>query len=299
MIDPKLYTLVAAYECGSFIAAAQKLSITQPAVSQHIRALEEELGIRIFQRGSGGLVITEQGKQAVRTAQKMIGLYNLLRQDLTDRAHMQEHLNIGVTHTAESNAIAEALAKYGSENEGVTIKIISDTISNLYKRLRSYELDFAFVEGRRNEPGIKFLMLDTDCLILAVSPNHAFAGRGMVTLEELKREKLILRLPNSGTRNLFVAHLESNNMSISEFDVLMELDNVATIKDLIRRDFGVSILPRSACYDEIRKKKLIALPVENLSMVREMNIAYQNDFSHTEMLSDIMKAYNEMVRLYR
>ena len=63
------------------------------------------------------------------------------------------------------------------------------------------------------------------------------ADRELVTLSELKKENLILRLPNSGTRNLFVAHLESNNMDINEFNVILELDNVATIKDLIRSRF--------------------------------------------------------------
>ena len=104
---------------------------------------------------------------------------------------------------------------------------------------------------------------------------------------------MILRLPDSNTRNLFVAHLESNNMSISDFNVVLEIDNMATIKDLIRRDFGVSILARSVCLDELKKGKIAVLPVENLSMMREINIAYHNDFTQFDVLHDIMKVYNE------
>ena len=90
----------------------------------------------------------------------------------------------------------------------------------------------------------------------------------MVTLEDLKREKLILRLPSSGTRKLFESHLVSANESIDNFDIALEVDNIATIKDLVRKDLGVSVLARSACMDEIRKGKITSLPIENLSMIR-------------------------------
>lgn len=299
MIEPKLYSLVAVYQCGSFVGAAKQLSVTQPAVSQHIKSLESELGVKIFERVGGKLIVTKPGKKVIRCAQKMIALENTLVQDLTDARLSIDHLTVGITHTAESNPIAEALAKYAAENGGVSIKMITDSISNLYKMLKTYELDIAVVEGRTQDPSLRFLLLDTDYLIAAVSPTHPLAGKSMVTLQELKKERLILRLPNSGTRNLFVAHLESNNMNVSDFNVILELDNVATIKDLIRRDFGISILPRSACLDEIKKGKISVLPVENLSMMREMNIAYRDDFSQTEMLHGIVGAYNDTVRVYR
>lgn len=299
MIDQKLFSLVEVYETGSFSKAAARLSVTQPAVSQHIKALEEELQVKIFDRSNGKLLVTQQGKKVIKCAQKMIGIYHLMRQELSDAAMKKEHLTVGITHTAESNPIAEALAKYCSENEGVNIKMITGTISNLYKMLQKYELDIIIVEGRKNDAGLKYLMLDTDYLVLAVSPEHRFASKSLVTLNELKKERLILRLPSSGTRNLFVAHLESNNMDIAEFNVILEIDNVATIKDLIRRNFGVSILPKSVCLDELKKKKLKVLPVENLSMVREINIGYRADFGQTELLHGIVEAYNATVRKYK
>ena len=175
----------------------------------------------------------------------------------------------------------------------MSIKIITDSLGNLYDMLKNYELDFAIVEGKMNDPGLRFLMLDTDCLVLAVSLNHKLAKQSMVTINELKREKLILRLPDSNTRNQFVASLESQNMSIDDFNVVLEIDNIATIKDLIRRDFGVSVLAKSACMDELKKRKIAVLPIENLSMIREINIVYTQDFEHQEMLQDIVHSYNE------
>lgn len=299
MLDPKIYSLLQVCESGSFIAASKKLSITQPAVSHHIKALEEELNVTIFERRNGRIVLTREGEEVVKCAKKMQGLYQNLIQNLRDSKKLVTHLTIGVTHTAESNPIAEALARYCAENDNVIIKMITGTINNLYSKLKEYEIDLAVVEGRITDPSIHHLLIDTDYLVLAVSVNHPFARREMITLNELKKERMILRLPNSGTRNLFVAHLESNNMSLSEFNVILELDNIATIKDLIRRDFGVSILPRSVCLDELKKKKIAVLPVENLSMIREINLAYHKDFAQLDILQDIAKYYRETLRHYQ
>ena len=299
MLDPKLYSLLQVCESGSFIAASKKLSITQPAVSHHIKALEEELNVTIFERRSGKIVLTREGEKVVQCARKMQSLYQNLVQNLRDSKKLITHLTVGVTHTAESNPIAEALARYCAENENVIIKMITGTINNLYIKLKEYEIDLAVVEGRITDPSIHHLLIDTDYLVLAVSVNHPFAKRQMISLNELKKERMILRLPNSGTRNLFTAHLESNNMSLNEFNVILELDNIATIKDLIRRDFGVSILPRSVCLDELKKNKIAVLPVENLSMIREINLAYHKDFAQLDILQDIARYYRETLRHYQ
>lgn len=168
-------------------------------------------------------------------AKRIKSLYEKLQQNLIDEKHQTTKLTIGITHTAESNFMVEVLAKYCNLNEGVSITIITDSIKNLYNMLMNYELDLAIVEGKVNDSSINSLLLGTDYLVLVVSNNHRLSKKSMVTINDIKKEKMILRLPNSGTRNLFIAHLESLNMSLSEFNVILEVDNIATIKDLIRR----------------------------------------------------------------
>ena len=298
MLNSKLETLLKVYELKSFTRAAEQLSMTQPAVSLQVKQLEQELNVRIFTRSRGELSLTGEGEIVLKYAKRIKMLYKNMEQRIEDERRRVTRLTVGITHTAESNLVAEVLAKYCSGNEGVSIKIISGTIKNLYEKLKTYEIDLAIVEGKLMDPDFNSLLLDTDCLVLVVSNNNSLAAKNMVTINELKREKMILRLPNSGTRNLFISHLESQNMSIDEFNVILEVDNIATIKDLIRRDFGVSILAKSACLDELRKGKITVLPVENLSMVREINIVYHRDFEHTDMLQDITRLYNESARLY-
>ena len=293
MIDPKLVTLLTVNELNSFTKAAQKLSLTQPAASQHVRQLEKELGVTIFVRGEGNLKLTSEGEIVIKYAKRIVSLYQNLQQSLKDERRHARKITVGITHTSESNIMVEVLAKYSSFSEGTRITIISDAINNLYMKLKTYEIDLAIVEGRITDPNFNSVMLDTDSLILAVSNKNPLSKKSMVTLNELKKENLILRLPDSGTRNLFISHLESNNVSLDEFNVILEVDNVATIKDLVRRDFGVSILARSACANELKKGKMAGLPIENLSMTREINMVYHKDFEHTHLLQNIMRIYNE------
>ncbi len=295
MIDAKVISLLKIYETGSFTKAAEQLALTQPAVSKHIRMLEEDLGVKLFSRSNNKLHITREGELVVKYAKRMVSLTQNLKEELINQKKQISALSVGITHTAESNASTEALANYATTHDNVKIKIFTETTENLCSMLKNYQLHLAIIESRINDPSLKSLVLDTDCLVLAVSPTNHLARLPAVTIEQIKHENLILRSSSSSTWNMFVSSLESQNKHIDEFNVLMEIDNIATIKDLIRRNFGVSILARSTCVDEYRKNKIALLPIENFSMVREVNLVYHKDFEYPEILQDIVKCYNATV----
>ena len=296
MLDIKLATLLTVAKEKNFTKAAEKLSLTQPAVSHHIGQLEDELGTRIFVRAKTGLRLTPEGEIVLRYAERLRSLYDKMLEELNDSERHMTKIRVGITHTAESNRITEILAKYGAQEDNITITVITDTIKHLYNMLAAYQLDLAFIEEKPSDSSFNHIHLDTDYLACVLPVTHPLAAHSMVSLAELKNEQMILRLPSSGTRRLFEAALLSINESIHSFNIAMEVDNIATIKDLIRKELGVSILPKSACMDELKKGKLAVLPIENLSMPREMNIVYNRDFSHTEILHDLVKLYREEER---
>lgn len=298
MLNPKLHSLLKVAQLKSYTEAAKQLSLTQPAVSQHIHQLEEELGIKIFDRVNNELIVTPQGEIALHYAERMQTLFESMKTAIDNERQGVSSLSVGITHTAESNPIAQVLARYTASHKGVNIKMITDTISNLYDKLRTFEIDLAIVEGRTADPSLRYTLLDTDCLMLVTCPEHPLAKKGLVTVDEIKRENLILRLASSNTRNLFVSHLQSNNMDIAEFNVILEVDNIATIKDLVRLNYGVSVLPQSVCLDELKKGKIAAMPIENFSMMREMNIVYNSDFEKFDLLRDIISTYKDTVKTY-
>ncbi len=298
MLDPKLDTLLLVAEKRNFTRAAQALSLTQPAVSHHISQLEQELGVRLFVRGNGDLMLTPEGETVLRYVRRMKALEKKMAEELQEAGRRLTRLRIGITHTAESSIVAEVLARYTNENPGISITIVTDNINNLYDMLENFELDLAVVEGRSTRSELSALMLDTDYLVCVLANTHPLSRSSMITLDEIRQEKLILRLPNSETRVRFESALAAIGESIADFQVILEVDNVATIKDLIRKNLGISILARSACMDELRKGKLTALPIENLSMTRETNLVYHRDFAHKETLQDILALYKKQLREY-
>ena len=298
MLDPKLDTLLLVAEKRNFTRAAQALSLTQPAVSHHISQLEQELGVRLFVRGNGDLMLTPEGETVLRYVRRMKALEKKMAEELQEAGRRLTRLRIGITHTAESSIVGEVLARYTNENPGISITIVTDNINNLYDMLENFELDLAVVEGRSTRPELSALMLDTDYLVCVLANTHPLSRSSMITLDEIRQEKLILRLPNSETRVRFESALAAIGESIADFQVILEVDNVATIKDLIRKNLGISILARSACMDELRKGKLTALPIENLSMTRETNLVYHRDFAHKETLQDILALYKKQLREY-
>ena len=296
MLNQRLETLLCVYETLNFTKASEILALTQPAVSQHIKALEKEFKTKIFIRGEKSLKVTAEGEIIVKYAKRIQNLFNSIPSMLKDYRNNSRHIRIGVTQTAELGALSTMLAKYCVENTGIRITLISDTINNLYIKLKNYEVDMIIVEGKKQDNNFNSILLDTDCLILAVSNENELSKKSVVTLDELKKEKLILRLPESGTRALFEAHLKSFNESLDSFDVILEVDHIATIKQLVQQNFGVSVLAKSVCLNEIQKNKFTAVSIENLSMIRDVNLVYHKDFESYDIINQIVNLYQEMVR---
>ena len=291
MLDPKLETFITVAELKNFTKAAQALNLTQPAVSNHINQLEKEYNTKLFMRKKKDFTLTNEGKIALTYARRLKALHDKMIQKIADEQTSSSHIKIGITHTSENNNITEVLAQYANQMHNITITIITDSINNLYDMLENYQLDIAIVDGKKQSGKLNYLMLDTDYLVCVLSSQHPLAKNSSISLNQLKKENMILRLPSSSTRSLFEATLISINESIDNFNVLLEVDNVSTIKQLVMNNFGVSILPQSVCIKDVKKGKIKTLPIENLSMTRQMNIAYNKDFANIDVLNDIVTLY--------
>ena len=294
LIDQRALTVLRIDELGSFTKAADALCLTQPAVSQHVKSLEEELGIRIFDREQKTIKLTRDGEIALKYIKRLNSISNNMKQAIKDEKMKITSLSVGITHTVESSTIIEAIAEYTREQQGISFKIVSDTAENLHRMLVNDELDFLIIEGLLDDRSLRNTKLGTDSLVLATSPTHRLANKKTVTIEELKNENLILRLPNSNTRYTFEKALRKCSMKVEDFNVILEIDNIATIKDLIRRDFGVSVLAKSTCMDELKKGKIAVQDIENLGMTREINIVHTREFVHTEIIDGIISHFKEL-----
>lgn len=182
---------------------------------------------------------------------------------------------------------------YCKRNPHVQISIITEAIKEIYNMLSNYELDWAIVEGHITEKGYVSLLLDTDYLCLVVSPQSHLARRSSVSVQELRQEKFVLRTPEAGTRSLFEQFLTSMSETIENFNVVIETNNIKTIKELVAANLGVTIISHSAVEQDLARGKLISVPVDGLNIVREINLVYLREFRHAHILDDIRKAYTD------
>lgn len=293
-MDTKLLTFVEVCKTKNYTKAAKNLNLTQPAVSQHIKQLEEDYGVRLFTRVNNELSLTREGEIVLKYAMRINSLYNDLERKIEDNKKYTQNLRVGITHTAESNAAPEILAKYTSKYSGSHIKITSDTIRNLYDKLSNYQIDLAIIEGKIANKKYSSVLLGTDSLVAVASIDNPLSKKKIVSLNDLKKEKLILRNLESGTTTLFINELDKLGLTIDDLNVYFEIDSVASIKELVKKDLGISILPRSVCSPEIKAKQLVALPIENMDLVRETNLVYINGNIDRKVLEDIVAIYREI-----
>lgn len=291
MIDVRLLTLITVADEKNFTKAAEKLCLTQPAVSHHIKDLEEELNTQLLIRKKGDVILTPSGEVVLNYAKRFLAMYEKVRQEIKD-TNKKISLKIGITHTAESNKTTEVIGNLLNNHSDLSMSIISGSTPDLFKMVENYEIDFAIVDQKQSN-NLHYLPLDTDTLVCVINPDSHLINNNEITLDELKEEKLILRLPTSSTRILFDSALKSINESINNFNVILELDNVATIKELIRRNVGISILSKSTCMYEVQKNKLAILPIKNLSLQRNIYFVYYDHFQHIDLLNELKDIYNQ------
>ncbi len=291
MIDPKIKTLLTLDSLGSYTKAAEALSLTQPAVSHHIRLLEEEYGIHIFVKGKHKLKPTPAGAVLLKYAHRAMALSVKVRQAIEDCQKEINSLTVGITPTASDILVPQVLAAYCSSHPSVHIQIVRGTIKNIDNMLRFYEIDFAIVDGVIKNDNSHCILLGTDYLCLTVSPRHPFAKRTSVRLEEIQQEKLVLRPKKAETRRLFESYLVSHGYAIRDFNIMMELDSVSNIKEIVMANLGVTVISHNVCLEEERSGQLVVVPIENCQMVRQINLIYPKDFAYPEILQDIRSEY--------
>lgn len=295
LLDSKLDTLLAVNEYKSFTIAAKELNLTQPAVSQHIANLESEFDIKIFKKTGTTLLLTNEGEILVKYARRMKAISKELESKLQEERSGPSLLRVGITHSLEGNVLPEVFANIASQNSRTTIKIYSDDIKNLYDKLSNYEIDLAIIEGKMNVSKFSKVLLDTDHVMLIMSKENPLAKKPIVTIEDIKKQNLIFRHSKSATRSLFLDNLERINVLIDELSILLEIDNTATIKDLIKKNKGVAVLPKSICMNEIKSKTLVAKPIKDMDLTTEINLVYNKKFFSEEIIKAIINAYENIL----
>jgi len=296
MLDVKLKTLLAVHEEMSFTKAAAKLALTQPAVSNHINLLESQLDCRLCRREKGKLIFTPEGETAVKYAKRFEVMYENLCAEIREEHRAPRHIRIGVTRAAESDPIVvHAIGQYISSHSHIMVTMIANDVTKLYDMLENYELDIVIADKKPAGDHFGFRLLDRDNLVCIACKTNPITAKNSITLEELKKERMIMRSSSSNIRMLFESTLESINESLDSFNVILEVDSANAIKLLVRKGVGVSIMPEKSCHHDLNHSKYVTIPIENLNIIRELNMIFREDFVYTDILDELCQIYSEIV----
>ena len=274
MIDQRLITFISAAEIGSFTRAAEALNLTQPAVSQHIKFLEEYYGVNLFKKQGRDITLTEEGKLLYKYCKEIEKLHREAENKLKNSGTIVKSYNLGATMTIGAYVLPHVLGKYKEEHKNIDIILQVNNTEEITEKLLNRKIDLALVEGPFNKDRFNHVKMKDDELVLAVSPNHEFSEKNEVTLEDIIKGKLILREKGSGTRKIFENKLEDLGFNIDEMRVYMEIGDISAIKSLVEANLGYTIISKESIKREIEKGTICKKPIKDIRIFREFNFIY-------------------------
>ncbi|MGN8690483.1 LysR substrate-binding domain-containing protein [Atopobiaceae bacterium HCP3S3_F7] len=265
MLDFRVRTFLTACDTLNFTKAARELCITQPAVSQHIRYLEESYGVTLF---------SHEGK-VTRLTSAGIALRDTMRQMATDEARLRERLasgadapaavSFGVTMTVGEYAVAAPLAAYLRRHPQARVSVTLGNTASLLARLDAGEIDFALVEGNFDRTGRGTLPYSTEEFVAACASGHRFAREPRV-LDDLLDQRLVVRERGSGTRAILEQSLALRNLRVEDFRQRVQVGSIHGIIQLLRYDCGVSFLYRTALEGDLGRGELRLIELEGFPL---------------------------------
>jgi len=276
MIDdplPHLATFARAAELGSFTAAARALRLTQAAVSQRIRALEQSLDVALFHRGGGRVALTDAGRKLHAYAQDIQHMQQQARQAVTgQRAPVLGELAIAASSVPGEHLLPTILAAFGRKYPQVHVKVTVADSAAVLRDLVQGKADVGLVGKKEDSPHLEFCSIACDQLVLVVNAQHPLRRRRRIRLRELASLPLILRERGSGSRWCVEQALAGVGQSLRDLHITLELGSNEGIKQAVAAGAGVALLSARAVQADCQAGQLHALHVADLPLKRAIFI---------------------------
>jgi len=269
----QLAAFCAVVERKSFSQAAERLGVTQPAVSLQVRSLEKRLGRTLLDRSGRRVEPTEAGLALYRGAQRMLQLETQLVEELDagEAGELRGTLEVGASTGPGSTVVPVLLCEFQRASPGVTVSLsISDT-QTVVERVAERELELGVVGAARRHRGVVFEPFFRDEVVLAVPPGHAFAGR-TVSLDELREEPLIVMQEGAGVRQVIEDELRGAGTRLRDLEPRLELGLQESVKSAVVAGYGVTFISRSAVEADVAAGTLATARVRGLEPVREISL---------------------------
>jgi DNA-binding transcriptional LysR family regulator len=278
----QLAAFCAVVERRSFSQAAERLGVTQPAVSLQVRSLEKRLGRRLLDRSGRRVEPTEAGLALYRGAQRLLALEGQLLEELEagEEGELGGTLEVGASTGPGSTVVPVLLCEFQRANPGVAISLsISDTQS-VVDRVAARELELGVVGAARRHRGVSFEPFFRDEVVLACPADHRFAGR-TIGLDELREEPLIVMQDGAGVRQVIEDELRRAGTRLRDLEPRLELGLQESARSAVTAGYGVTFISRSAIEADLAAGTLAVARVKGLDPSRQISLVRSTGRSPT------------------
>lgn len=276
MLDNKVETFLTVCAEQNFTQAARKLHISQPAVTQQIKSLEEYYGVPLFEFEGKHFHLTKYGTLIYDTLTSFHNNDTYLKNQLFSLQKGEQNIYMGATKTVGEYFISQPLSSYLQAHSGINASVIVANTEELLNELNNGSIDFAIVEGNFPKSAYDCRTLATLEFVAVANARHSFS-HSVSSIHDLYNETLIIREPGSGTREILERFLSDANHSVDEFTNQISIGNMHVIIDLIRADCGITFLYRKAIDQFLEDGSLKIIDLSDFQVYHEINMIIRKD----------------------
>lgn len=265
----------------SFRKAAEALHLSQPAVSQQIRSLEEETGVRLFDRGSGDghgsqIALTEAGRVLLGYAESAAGTMAEAQRALAAlNEDVSGELRLGASTTVAQYVLPRILGSFLRQYPHVHLSVMSGNTERIAEAVAEREVALGIIEGPPMLRDVKTEPMVQDEMVLIAAPGHAWARAGSIAATELTKAPLLMRERGSGSRRVVERALKNAGIPLRSLRVTMELDSTEAIISGVEAELGVGFISRWAVGKPLRLGTIRTVQVKGLEILRDFSFIRQ------------------------
>ena len=275
---------VAVCETGSATAAGEKLFIAQPSISLAISELEDYYGVKLFDRLSKRLYITEAGKHFLEYASHVVKIFEEMETEIRN-FDTQGIIRIGASITIGNYLLPKYVEKFKRLHPNMEVQAIIANSDTIEENLMKNNIDLALIEGIIHSPYLKSIHFKEDELVLICGLSHPLAVRDEIELEDIKNEDLLLREKGSAGREICDGLFATNGI---EINILWESTSTQAIVRAVISGLGLSILPYLLVKDSIERGEVKVIKIKDVSLKRSFSIIYHKNKFLTNSAKDFM-----------
>jgi LysR family transcriptional regulator, cyn operon transcriptional activator len=286
---------IAVADNASFTRASQQLYVAQSAISRKIKLLEEELGEPIFKRVNKKVFVTPAGQTLLRYARRIFLDMRNAKAEISEIAHLERgQLRVGAGMLACTYILPPVLEKFKSLHPRIELGVITGPTDLLLSKLSDNLIELGVFTLPIKHADLKVVPLITEEMVVITNPRHpVLSQKTSMDAAELQDYPLILFPKEAHTRNVLDGFFRDAGIAPR---IVMEAENVALIKPLVKIDLGVSIVPVRSVAEELQRGELHSLKIKGHKLTRGVGLVYQKSEYLPKMLAELIRLFKERQR---